>query len=543
MLSRGMVSGLVQVAGMYRTILVVTFLGLLALTLSSAGLAWFGVNKTRYELERTRLAHEVLETHMRLEAETYALFKQLTDTFLTDGASTLDEAASRVRLEGQLDAVRKAIAREVAFVGDREDESEELSRLAAIERQIQRVLEQFRTAQAVIARGGSIRDVPQLEEVLERSIDQRFKTLIETAINEEQREVDRAHEAANATLARIDLLTKIAMVAAVLLAFAALVLLLGRLRRPLEQLVAAAQAVAAGDLRHRVPTTGRDEFAHVGRSFNLMIEELAHSREEVDRARDDLETAIAQRTDELERANATLKRADEVRRRFLADISHELRTPLTIIRGEAEVTLRGRQASPDDYKTSLTRIAEQAVQTGRLVDDLLFVARAEAGEPRLALQAVAFDEVVRRACADSDVVAEPKEVRISLREGARDAVVQGDPAKLRQLVMIVLDNAVRFSGRGGPVEVSLDPSPRGVLLRVADRGGGIAADELARVFDRFYRGENAAARHPDGSGLGLPLAKAITEAHGGEITVESRVGEGTSVSVALPVVRKLRIVA
>lgn len=139
---------------MYRTILVVTFLGLLALTLSSAGLAWFGVNKTRYELERTRLAHEVLETHMRLEAETYALFKQLTDTFLTDGASTLDEAASRVRLEGQLDAVRKAIAREVAFVGDREDESEELSRLAAIERQIQRVLEQFRTAQAVIARGG-----------------------------------------------------------------------------------------------------------------------------------------------------------------------------------------------------------------------------------------------------------------------------------------------------------------------------------------------------------------------------------------------------
>ena len=177
------------------------------------------------------------------------------------------------------------------------------------------------------------------------------------------------------------------------------------------------------------------------------------------------------------------------------------------------------------------------------MDDLLFVARAEAGEPRLTLQAVALDEVLRRACADAEMVAEPKGVRIGLREGAREAVVQGDPEKLRQLAMILLDNAVRFSSPGGSVEVSLDPSPRGVLLRVADHGAGIAADEVGRVFERFYRGENAAARHPDGSGLGLPLAKAIAETHGGEIAIESRVGEGTTVSVQLPVVRKLRVVA
>jgi signal transduction histidine kinase len=532
-----------QVAGMYRTILVATFLGLLALALSSAGLAWLGVNKARFELERTRLAHEVLESHQRLEAETYTLFKQLTDTFLTNGANKLDEAAARSRLEGQLDAVRKAIAREVAFVGDREDETEELSRLAAVERQISRVLEQFRAAQAVLDRGGSLRDVPQLDEVLDRAIDRRFKELMEAAIGEEQREVDAAHRTADATLARIALFSEIAAAAAVLLAIAALFLLLNRLRRPLEELVTAARAVATGDLTHRVPITGRDEFAHVGRSFNMMVEELAQSRRTIDSAQEGLETAIAQRTAELEGANATLKRADENRRRFLADISHELRTPLTIIRGEAEVTLRGRQTSADDYKTALTTIAEQAAQTGRLVDDLLFVARAEAGEPRLTLQAVALDEVLRRACADAEMVAEPKGVRIGLREGAREAVVQGDPEKLRQLAIILLDNAVRFSSPGGSVEVSLDPSPRGVLLRVADHGAGIAADEVGRVFERFYRGENAAARHPDGSGLGLPLAKAIAEAHGGEIAIESRVGEGTTVSVQLPVVRKLRVVA
>lgn len=543
MLFSGILTAAFGLAGMYRTILISTFVGLLALALASAGLAWYGSVEARYELDRTRLAHEVLEAHIKLEAETYTLFKQLTDTFLTNGATKLDEAAARQRLEAQIDVARKAIAREVSFVGDREDESEELERLSAIERQIGLVLEQFRAAERVLAQGGSLRDLPLLEEVLEKSIDQRFKQLIDQAIEEEQQEVKRAHQAANATLTRIGLFSRIVGALGVVLSLGGLVLLLHRLRRPLEHLVAAARAVAAGDLTYRIPNGGRDEFARVAASFNSMTDELSRSRREVDQVRHDLEGAIAERTAELAQANITLKQADQMRRRFLADVSHELRTPLTVIRGEAEVTLRGREVSSDDYKTSLARIAEQAVHTGRLVDDLLFVARAESGEPRMRLQAVALDELVRRACADADVLAEPREIKIVLREGAPDAVVQGDPDKLRQVVMILIDNAVRYSQAGGTVDVSLSPGPRGIVLHVTDRGIGIGEDEVARVFERFYRGENASVRHAEGSGLGLAMAKAIVEAHGGEITLQSRLGDGTTVCVVLPVVRRLRAVA
>ncbi len=536
MKGRNVLSRFAGIVGKYRSILVLTFLGVVGGTFLALGLTWYGAQKARYELVRTRLAHETLEAHLQLKVETYTLFKQLTDTFLAETPSRIDETAARERLTRQLDHVRSVIAREVATVGESEDETEELVRLAAIERQIGRVLVEFRAAEAVIARGGSLRDVPELDRVLESSIDGTFRELMDAALEEERREVRLANAAADVALGRIVFVSRLAGFAGAALALFALVVLVRRFQRPLDQLDAAARAVAAGDLATRVPSSGRqDEFARVGASFNTMVDEIARSRGQLETARRDLEGAIAQRTAELAAANDPLTRADAMRRRFLADHSPALRTPLPIIRGEAEVTLRGREPGAQDFRTALVRIVEQAVQTGRLVDDLLFVARADAGEPRLKLQAVSLEAVLRRAVSDAAVFAEPKNARIALQMTAADAVVQ--------LVMILLDNAVRYSPRGGAVEVSLLPAPGGALLRVVDTGGGIAVDEAARVFERFYRGENAAARHPDGSGLGLPLAKAIAEAHGGTIALRSAVGEGTVVDVVLPVVRKLRVVA
>lgn len=528
---------------MYRTILVGTFLGLLALMLAAASLAWWGSSVSGYELERTRRAHVVLEEHLRLEGLTYRLFKQLADGFLANGGNELDVPEARATLEAQLDVARRAIAAEVALVGEREDESEELERLAAIERQIRLILDEFRAAQDLVREGAPGGAVPVLDRVLERSIDQDLRRLIEGATVEEEGEVRRAHAAAAAALGWVALLSKLAMLLAVPLSAGALAILTHRLRRPLERLTQAARAVASGDLSARVAVGGRDEFARVAAAFNTMVDELARSRGELEEGSRTLEGAVSQRTAELADANATLKRADDVRRRFIADISHELRTPLTVIRGEAEVTLRGPAKAVDEYQVSLRRIAEQAAHTGRLVEDLLFVARAEAGEPRVVVQPVAFDEVVRRACADVDVLADAKAVGVALREDAGEAVVQGDPSRLRQLVMIMLDNAVRYSEPEGAVEVTLSPGPRGVVLRVVDHGIGIAADELDRVFERFYRGENASAWYGEGSGLGLPLAKAIVEVHGGEIALQSRHGEGTTATIVLPTVRKLRAVA
>lgn len=534
---------LCYVIAMYRTTLVGTFLGLLALALGAAGLAWWGSAVSGYELERTQRAHIVLEEHLRIEGMTYALFKQLADGFLSNGANRLDEPAARAKLEAQISVTRRAIAAEMALVGHTEDESEELERLAAIERQTLLILDQFREASDLARNGAPGGAMPLLERVLERSIDEDFRKLIEEATAEEGAEVRRAQAAAETALRRVALLSKLTVLLALPLAAVALAILLHRLRRPLERLTQGALTVAAGDLSHRVAVVGRDEFARLATAFNTMVDELVRSRGELEESRRTLEGAVSQRTAELGRANTTLKRVDEIRRRFIADISHELRTPLTIIRGEAEVTLRGRVKAVEEYEASLQQIVEQATHTGRLVDDLLFVARTEAGEPRMVIQPVAFEEVVRRACADGDVLAEPKRVRVELHEQASDAVVQGDPSRLRQLVMILLDNAIRYSEPDGVVEVTLSPGPRGVVLQVADHGIGISEDELGWVFERFYRGENASARYGEGSGLGLPLAKAIAEAHGGEISLSSRPGEGTTARVVLPTVRKLRMVA
>jgi signal transduction histidine kinase len=373
-----------------------------------------------------------------------------------------------------------------------------------------------------------------------------FRALFDAAIAEEEAETRDAQAEAQAALARVNLAGQFGGGAAVVLGTLALSVLLRRLRRPLAELADAAGAVAAGDLDRRVRLEDgrRDEFAHVAASFNTMVAEVARSRSGEAEVRRRLEEAVAARTAELARANEDLRRADDVRRRFLADVSHELRTPITVIRGEAEVTLRGEAAKPaEEYRAALARIAEQAAHTGRLVDDLLFVARAEAGEPRMAMQAVALDALLRRTLIEAEAIARGAEVALALTEAAAETVVQGDPGRLRQALMILLDNAIRYSGAGSFVEVALRHSPAGAALCVADKGIGIAEEDLPHVFERFWRGSRAARLHADGSGLGLPLAKTIVEAHGGIIGIESRAGEGTAVTITLPLAGRLRAVA
>ena len=274
-----------------------------------------------------------------------------------------------------------------------------------------------------------------------------------------------------------------------------------------------------------------------------MANELETKKRDLEAAKADLERAVAARTAELQEANAALEKADQVRRRFFADISHELRTPLTIIRGEAEISLRGHDKAVEDYKGTLQRVLEQAEHTARLVDDLLFVARQNAGETRMSRQAVALPEIVESVCGDNEVLAAKRGVTVTLRQDVTEAVVSGDPGRLRQLFLILVDNAIRYSEPRGEVDIYMGPAPKGVVVRVSDGGIGIAPDELERIFERFYRGDNAGEHNAEGTGLGLPVAKAIADAHDGELIIESQLGEGTTASVVLPTVRKLRAVA
>ena len=216
-------------------------------------------------------------------------------------------------------------------------------------------------------------------------------------------------------------------------------------------------------------------------------------------------------------------------RRFMADAAHELRTPVAVVRARAEVALQ-RPRESADYVAALEGIAGEGRRLGGIVDDLLTLARADAGEWPLTLERFFLDDVVLDAAASARILAATKGVRVHV-DALEEAPVVGDPALLRQLVMILLDNAVKFTPGEGEVRVGITRRSGRVVLGVTDTGPGIPADVLPHVFERFFRGDQSRTRN-GGAGLGLSIAQWVATLHGGELTIESP-GQGTRATLIL----------
>jgi signal transduction histidine kinase len=311
-----------------------------------------------------------------------------------------------------------------------------------------------------------------------------------------------------------------------------------RLQRPLDLLLLGTQELQAGNLGHRVAIGSRDEFERVAEHFNAMAAELQQHRANADAARQRLEEAVQDRTNELSTAHETLQRIDQRRRQLFADLGHELRTPATAIRGEAEIALRGTDKPVDEYKQTLSRIVGGVRQLTGVVDDLLLIARAEADQLMMRPSAVDLPALLGDATEQAETLGALHGVRVLVEpsEGvtARAATVHADADRLRQAVMIVLDNAVRYSRPEGTVRVSWRDSGEHMEIVVRDEGIGIDADELPVVFERFVRGRRARAHRADGTGIGLSIAQAIVVAHHGSIHIESVPQVGTVVCIELP---------
>lgn len=237
---------------------------------------------------------------------------------------------------------------------------------------------------------------------------------------------------------------------------------------------------------------------------------------------------------------APVERSMEQMRRFMADAAHELRTPLTVVRSRAEVALQ-RSRSPEDYVDALHGIERETIRLGRIVEDLLTLARADAGQRPIERERVFLDDVALDAAEAARVIAERKGVRLEVAE-FEEAPVVGDAALLRQLGLILFDNAIKFTPPGGLVRIAVRIAPSGSpTLAVSDTGVGIGPEELPRIFERFYRGDPARTRSDgggggatEGAGLGLSIAKWIAEEHRAEMLVSSRPGSGTEVKVEFP---------
>jgi len=243
---------------------------------------------------------------------------------------------------------------------------------------------------------------------------------------------------------------------------------------------------------------------------------------------------VDERTKELAAANKRLISLDRLRVQFLADISHELRTPLTALRGEAEVTLRHGPKQEAVYRDALERIMSQIAEMSRLVDDLLFLARSEADTIRFELRRVVLQNLVADSVHEGEMLARNNGIELKAEYPPDPVWIEADAQRLKQAVMILLDNAIKYSPRNRSVFVRVAGTADFGEVTVRDEGIGIPAEELPNVFDRFYRGRISGTLGRGGSGLGLAIAKWLMEKHGGEITVESEENRFTVVSIKIP---------
>ena len=229
-----------------------------------------------------------------------------------------------------------------------------------------------------------------------------------------------------------------------------------------------------------------------------------------------------------------VERAMLYMRRFMADAAHELRTPLTVMRSRAEVTLT-RPREPAEYVAALQSLERETIHVARIVDDLLTLARADAGQRPVERTRVFLDDVLLDAADSARVIAEPRCVRVEVGD-FDEAPVTGDAQLLRQLLMILLDNAVKFTASDGVVRAAVERVNDAAVVTIEDTGVGIPEDQLPHVFERFYRGDSARTRDAgaDGVGLGLSIAQWIAQEHGATIRIASSPGQGTRVIVQFP---------
>lgn len=303
------------------------------------------------------------------------------------------------------------------------------------------------------------------------------------------------------TLNRLLLVLLVSMPVALAVSLAGGWFMAGRALRPVDAITLAAQRIAEGDLTQRLTAPASvDEIGRLTNTFNDMIDRLETSFRQI--------------------------------RQFSSDASHELRTPLTVMRGETELALR-RPREPEDYKAVMESNLEEIDRMTRIVDELLFLSRADMGEVKMEHLPVSLDSLVEDVQRQASLLGQEREVQVVLRSTA-PAVVAGDELRLRELFLNLVDNAIKYSRSGGTVEMALTIEQGQARLSVTDHGIGIPQEDQSQIFNRFYRTDNARAHTKKGTGLGLAICSWIAESHRGQIEVQSQVGEGSTFTVRLP---------
>lgn len=504
-----------------------------------AALHW-GSKQVARQFERSQAAYEAFDHYQRLSQEAYRHFKQRLDRLITDSPSAeVGVESSKRRLYEAMQGLRNTAVKdsEVGNPGhDWKAKSAELERVARFTAFLDASKYRFDEVERLLQQGKRDKATLALSRFSEEEIDGKFQPLIDVAINAEREKARHAKDELESLVIQSRWVAIVAAVAAALFSLLSGILLLRALKTPLEALMTGTNEIASGNLGYRIVLNSNDEFSYLANHFNQMSQELEYQQEKLRQGRAMLEKRVAERTTDLRKVNEELRRMDTARREFFADISHELRTPITVIRGEAEVTLRGQDRSIEEYRDALQRIVELSSQLGTYVNDLLFIARAENTKIQFDWDSLNLSDLVLSATEDFKVMAEVNAISVSLQMAESSVWVRGDRQRLRQVLFILGDNACRYSKPHGHISVALVVSGNEARFSVSDQGIGIPERDLDRIFDRHFRSKNALNSRDDGTGLGLPMARSIIKAHGGRIDVDSTESAGSTFTITLPLI-------
>lgn len=502
--------------------------------LLSAVLHW-GSRQVAVQFQRSQSAYDAFVRYERLSQEAYRYFKQQLDRLTTNNPNaTSDVEDSKHRLYEATQAVREEVIQTPANDADLEQKPAELERVANLTAFLDASEYRFNEIERLQAHDDREFALRALSKFSNEEIDIKFQPMIDAAIYAERQKATKAKQELETLVRQSRWIAIVASSIAALFSLSSGLLLLRRIKKPIDSLMKGTHEIAAGNLNYRISLNSQDEFSYLASHFNKMAFELSLQQAKQREGSAELENRVAERTFELHQLNEKLKRMDSERREFLADISHELRTPITVIRGEAEVTLRGPNRNAKEYKETLQRISELSIQLGKYVNDLLFLARIETANLQFEWDNVNLTELISTGVDDVGVMAEENALTVSFDTPSEQVWVQGDKQRLRQVLFILGDNACRYSKPGGHISMALWRDQKKVYFSLTDQGIGIPADDLDRIFDRHFRSDNARRSHNDGSGLGLPLAKSIINAHGGRIDVNSTEQIGSTFTVILP---------
>jgi signal transduction histidine kinase len=502
-----------------------------------AAIVYITIRSTTYYTVRVQWANNQLEAVTALTVNANRYSEQIAEFLLIGEPERLDYESARAELEAGFDKLEELTRGEAEFLvggSEQEDGGDEIFRITRMRTLYGEIAKATSDAINLRNQGRQEDAVRIFRRDIENRFDAEFENILEAARRDEEEEVARTELQAEALWRRLTWMTAVLALAAVVLCFVAAFLLARSLMRPISLLTEGTEAISRGDLDHRIVFDGRDELGALAKRFNEMAAHQQDQRDRLLNAKTELEQQVAARTAELAAANQRLTELDRLRVQFLADISHELRTPLTALRGEAEIPLRHGSKPEAVYRDALERIVTQSLEMGRLVDDLVFLSRSETDTIRFEPRRTDLVAIVADAVHEGEILGRAKGISIKAAYSTDPVWVTADAQRLKQALVIILDNAIKYSPRDRSVKLSMTVMDGHAEIATRDKGLGIPAEEIPKVFERFYRGRSPKASRQLGSGLGLAIAKWLIEKHRGEIALKSEVGSFTEVVVRLP---------